>query len=132
MKQLRLLLIVGNAALVILLLMVPAGKLVGALERGLTDTALIGWLLHTVVGLASLFALWGVQFSRSRLVRPFVATALVGSVVLMMVSAIFARSFYLAGRPDIAPIAIAVMMLLGLNVLALWTPFRTRKARTSL
>jgi hypothetical protein len=51
--------------------------------------------------------------------------------MLMMVSAIFARSFYLVGRPDIAPIAIAVMMLLGLNVLALWTPFRTRKARTS-
>jgi hypothetical protein len=131
MKQLRLLLIVGNAAVVILLLMVPAGKLVGALERGFTDTAFIGWLLHTVVGLASLSALWGVQFSHARLVRPFVATAVVGSVMLMMVSAIFARSFYLVGRPDIAPIAIAVMMLLGLNVLALWTPFRTRKARTS-
>ena len=131
MKQLRLLLIVGNAALVILLLMVPAGKLVGALERGFTDTAFIGWLLYTVVGLASLSALWGVQFSHARLVRPFVATAVIGCTVLTIVSAIFARSLYLAGRPDVAPIGIVMTILFGLNVLVLWTPFRTRKARTS-
>jgi hypothetical protein len=63
------------------------------------------------------------------LARPFVATAVVGSTVLTIVSAIFARSLYLAGRPDVAPIAIAVTILFGLNVLALWTPFRGRKTQ---
>lgn len=130
MRQLRLLLIAGNAAVVILLLTIPGGKLLGVLEPGFTDTAFIGWLLYTIVGLTSLFALWGVQFPRSKLARPFVATAVVGSVVLTIVSAIFARSLYLAGRPDVAPIAIAVTILFGLNVLALWTPFRTRKTRS--
>jgi len=131
MRQLRLLLIVGNIAVVILLLMIPGGKLLGVLKPGFTDTAFVGWLLYTIVGLTSLYALWGVQFPRSKLARPFVAIAVIGSTVLTIVSAIFARSLYLAGRPDVAPIGIAVTILFGLNVLVLWTPFRTRKARTS-
>ena len=129
MRQLRLLLIVGNAAVVVLLLMIPGGKLLGVLKPGFTDTAFIGWVIYTIVGLASLYAIWGVQFPRSKLLHPFVATAIVGSTVLTIISAIFARSLYLAGRPDVAPIAIAVTLLFGLNVLALWEPFRTRRTR---
>jgi len=129
MKQLRLLLIVGNAAVIVVLLMIPGGKLLGVLNPGFTDMAFIGWVLYTVVGLASLFAMWGVQFPRSNLFRPFVATALVGSVVLTIVSALVARSLYLAARPDVAPIGVAATILFGLNVLVLWTPFRERKTR---
>lgn len=127
MKQLRVLLIVGNASVVILLLMIPGGKLLGVIEPGFTDTSLVGWVLYTVVSLASLYALWGVQFPRSNLFRPFVATALLGSVLLTIVSALVARSLYLTGRPDVAPIAVAATILFGLNVLALWEPFRARK-----
>jgi hypothetical protein len=129
MKQLRLLLIVGNAAVVILLLMIPGGKLLGVIRPGFTDASFVGWVLYTVVGLSSLFALWGVQFPHSNLFRPFVATALVGSAVLTVVSALVARSLYLAGRPDVAPIGVAATILFGLNVLVLWEPFRTRKTQ---
>ncbi len=129
MKQLRLLLIVGNAAVVVLLLMIPGGKLLGVIRPGFTDPSFVGWVLYTVVGLSSLYALWGVQFPRSNLSRPFVATALVGSAVLTIFSALGARSLYLAARPDVAPIAVAATILFGLNVLVLWEPFRARKAR---
>lgn len=129
MKQLRLLLIVGNAAVIVVLLMIPGGKLLGVLNPGFTDMAFAGWVLYTVVGLASLFALWGVQFPHSNLFRPFVATALVGSTVLTIVSALVARSLYVAARPDVAPIGVAATILFGLNVLVLWTPFRERKTR---
>jgi hypothetical protein len=131
MKQLRLLLIVGNASVVILLLMIPAGKLVGALERGFTDTAFIGWLIYTIPALASLFALWGVQFSRVVLSRSTLATAIVGSTVLTILSALVARSLYMTGRPDVAPIGIGAAILFGLNVFALWGPFRMRKTPSS-
>lgn len=129
MKQLRLLLIVGNAAVVILMLMIPGGKLLGVIRPGFTDTSFVGWVLYTVVGLSSLFALWGVQFPRSNLFRPFVASALIGSALLTIVSALVARSLYLAARPDVAPIGIAATILFGLNFLVLWAPFRTRKVQ---
>jgi hypothetical protein len=123
------LLIVGNASVVILLLMIPGGKLLGVIEPGFTDTSFVGWVLYTLVGLSALYALWGVQFPRSNLFKPFVATALVGSAVLTIVSALVARSLYLAVRPDVAPIAVAATILFGLNVLVLWTPFRARKTQ---
>jgi hypothetical protein len=126
MKQLRLLLIVGNTLAVAVLVLIPVGKLLGVLHEEVDTAAIIGWFIFFIPATASLLALWGVQFSRPALSRPFVATALVGSVLLMLLSALMSRSLFLASRPDIAPIGMGATILFGLNVLTLWTPFRER------
>jgi hypothetical protein len=103
MKQLRVLLIVGNAMAVTVLVLIPVGKLLGVLHEEVDTAAIIGWFIFFIPAAASLLALWGVQFSRP---------------------ALMSRSLFLASRPDIAPIGMGATILFGFNVPALWTPFR--------
>jgi hypothetical protein len=84
--------------------------------------AVIGWLIFFVPLLASALALCGIQFSRLPLACSFVIIAMPGSFLLAFLS-LFT---YWKGPSDFAQIAIGATILLSLNVLALWEPFKAR------
>ena len=122
MKKLRILLIVANTAAVSALLAIPIGKLFGAVETEVDAAAASGWLIFFVPLLASALSLWGIQFSRPALTRLFVTVAMPGSFLVAFV-VLFA---YWKGPSDFAQLGIGATILLGLNVLALWEPFKAR------
>ena len=122
MKQLRLILIVANTTAIAVLLAIPIGKLFGMVEEEVDTAAMIGWSIFFVPLLASALALWGIQFSRPALTRPFVIVAMPGSFLV----AFLALFTFWKGPSDFAQIGIAATILFGLNVLALWEPFKDR------
>jgi hypothetical protein len=124
MKPLRVLLIVGNTLAVAVLLAIPIGKLFGVVEEEVNAAAMFGWFIYFVPTLASVLALWGIQFSRSSLTRLFVTVAMPGSFLVAILSFVM----YLRAPSAFAQIGIGAAILLGLNVLALWEPFRERVA----
>jgi hypothetical protein len=121
-KQLRLVLVVANATAIAVLLAIPIGKLFGVVEEEVDAAAVFGWLIFFVPLLASALALWGIQFSRAALTRPSVIVAMPGSFLLAFLS-LFT---YWRGPSDFAQIGIGATILFGLNVLALWEPFKDR------
>jgi hypothetical protein len=124
MKPLRVLLIVGNTLAVAVLLAIPIGKLFGVVEEEVNAAAMFGWFIYFVPTLASVLALWGIQFSRSALTRLFVTVGMPGSFLVAILSFVM----YLRAPSAFAQIGIGAAILLGLNVLALWEPFRERVA----
>lgn len=122
MKQLRLVLVVANATAIAVLLAIPIGKLFGVVEEEVDAAAVFGWLIFFVPLLASALALWGIQFSLAALTRPSVIVAMPGSFLLAFLS-LFT---YWRGPSDFAQIGIGATILFGLNVLALWEPFKDR------
>lgn len=120
MKKLRIFLIVANAAAIACLLAIPIGKLFGVVEKEVDAAAAFGWLIFFVPLLGSALALWGIQFPRPALTRPSVMIAMPGSFLVAFLS-LFT---YWKGPSDFAQIGIGATILLGLNVLALWEPFK--------
>ena len=121
MKKLCILVLVAaNTVAVAVLLAIPIGKLLGLVEEEVDATAVFGWLIFFVPLLTSAYALWNVQSSPSALKRPAVLIAMPGSFLAAFATlfTLFKSSF------DFASIAIPVTILLGLNVLALWEPFK--------
>ena len=86
MKQLRLLLIVANAAAMAVLLAIPFGKLFGLVEEEVGTAAVFGWLIYFVPLLTSALALWGIHFARPALTRPSVIVAMPGSFLIALLS----------------------------------------------
>jgi hypothetical protein len=121
-KQLRIVLIVANAAAIAIFLAIPIGKMFGAVEEELGAAAAFGWLIFFLPLLASALALWGIQFSRPALTRPSVIVAMLGSFIVTFL----AMFTYWEGPSDFAQIGIGATILFGLNVLALWEPFKDR------
>jgi hypothetical protein len=126
-KLLRILLIVANTLAMSGLLAIPIGKLFGVVEEEVDAAAVFGWLIFFVPLLASALALWGIQFSRPALRRPFVIIAMPGSFLVAFVS----LYTYWKGPADFAQFGIGASILLGLNVLALWEPFRAHLESTT-
>ena len=122
MKKLRLILILANTAAIAVLLAIPIGKLFGMVEEEVDAAAVVGWVIFFVPLLASALALWGIQFSRPALTRPFVIVAMPGSFLVTFLS-LFT---YWKGPSDFAQIGIGAAILFGLDVLALWGPFKDR------
>jgi hypothetical protein len=118
----RTFLIVANAAALAVLLAIPIGKLIGVVEQEVDAAAVFGWSVFFVPLLASALALWGIQFSRPALTRPSVIVAMPGSFLIACLS-LFT---YWKGPPGYALFGIGTAILLGLNVLALWEPFKAR------
>jgi len=119
-KLLRILLIVANTVAMAGLLAVPIGKLLGMVEEEVDAAAMFGWLIFFVPLFASALALCGIQFSCPALRRPFVFIAMPGSFLVAFVS-LFT---YWKGPSDFAQFGIGASILFGLNVLALWEPFK--------
>ncbi len=122
MKQLRLVLIVANAAAIAVFLAIPIGKLLGVVDEELDAAAMFGWLIFFVPLLASALALWGIQFSRPALTRPSVIVAMPGSFLVTFLSLFTIWK----GPPDFAEIGIGATIVFGLNVVTLWEPFKNR------
>lgn len=122
MKQLRLVLIIANAAAMCVLLGIPIGKLFGLVEKEVGAAAVFGWLIFFVPLLASALALWGIQFARPALTRPSVIVAMPGSFL----TAFLGLYTYLIGPSDFLHVGIGATIILSLNVLALWGPFKDR------
>ncbi len=120
MKLLRILLIVANAGSIAGLLAIPIGKLFGVIDEKVGAAAVVGWLIFFVPLLASALALCGTQFSRPALMRLFVIIAMPGSFLVAFLS----LYTYWKGPSDFAQIGIWGTALFGLNVLALWNPFK--------
>ena len=120
MKALRILLAVANMMAVAALLAIPIGKLFGVVEQQVDAAAVIGWLIFFVPLLASALALLGSQCSRPALTRPLVMIAMPGSFLVALLSLFTSWQ----GPPDFALIGFTTMVLLGLNVLALWQLFK--------
>jgi len=89
-------------------------------EEELDAAAVLGWSIFFVPFLASALALSGIQASRPALTRPFVFIAMPGSFLVAFLPLIT----YWKAPPDFAQIGIGATILLGLNVLALWEPFK--------
>jgi len=121
-KKLRIFLILANIAAIAGLLAIPIGKLLGVVKNEVDAAAVIGWLIFFVPLLASALALWSIQFSRPALTRPFVVIAMPGSFLVAFLSFLT----YWKGPSDFAQIGIGMTILLGLNVLALWEPFKAQ------
>ena len=126
MKQLRLVLIIANAAAIAALLGIPIGKLFGVVEEEVGAAGAFGWLIFFTPLLASALALWGIQFSRPALTRTSVIVAMPGSFLVTFL-ALFT---YLKGPPNFAQIGIGATIIFSLNVLALWEPFKDRLEST--
>jgi hypothetical protein len=122
MTQLRFVLIVLNGAAIAVLLAIPIGKLLGVLHEEVDTAAIFGWFIFFIPAAASLLALWGIQFSRPSLTRPSIAVALLGSFLV----AVLSLALGLTGPPGTPLIGVGATILLGLNVLALWEPFKER------
>ncbi|MEJ2153283.1 MAG: hypothetical protein P8Y29_10140 [Gemmatimonadota bacterium] len=122
MAPLRFVLIVLNTAAIAVLLAIPIGKLLGVIEDPVGAAAVYGWLIFFVPLIASLFSLWGIQFSRPSLTRNSVAVALLGSFLVGVLS----LAMSLMNPPGGPLIGIGAAALLGLNVLVLWRPFLMR------
>lgn len=122
MTQLRFVLIVLNGAAIAVLLAIPIGKLLDVIEEPVGAAAVFGWLIFFVPLIASLLALWGIQFSRPSLTRPSIAVAVLGSFLV----AVLSLALGLTGPPGTPLIGAGATILLGLNVLALWEPFIER------
>ena len=122
MKLLRNLLIVANVGAMAGLLAIPIGKLFGMVDEEVDAAAMFGWLIFFVPIFASALALCGIQFSRPALTRPFVIIAMPSSFLVAFLS-LFA---YWKGPSDFEQIGIGATIFLGLNVLALWQPFKAR------
>jgi len=121
MKQLRLVLIVANAAAMAVLLGIPIGKLFGLVEEEVGAAAVFGWLMFFVPLLASALALWGIQFARPALTRPSVIVAMPGSFLV----AFLGLYTYLKDPSDLfLQIGVGSTIIFSLNVLALWEPFK--------
>ena len=120
MKRLGIFLIVADTAAMAALLAIPVGKLFGVVEQEVDAAAVFGWLIFFVPLLASALALWSIRFSRPALTRPFVIIAMPGSFLVAFLSLF---TFW-KGPPEFAQIGIGATILLGLNVLALWEPFK--------
>ena len=114
------LLIVLNAAAITMLLAIPIGRYVGFVEQEVDAAAAIGWLIFFVPLFASALGLWGVHTSRPAFSRPFVIIAMPGSFLVAFVSLFI----YWNAPSDFAQIGIGASILLGLNVLTLWEPFK--------
>ena len=123
-KPLRLILIVANTAAIAILLAIPIGKLFGVVEQLVDTAAVFGWIIFFVPLLASVLALWGIQFSRAALTRPAVIVGMPGSFL----AAFLSLFTYWMGPSDFAQIGVGATMLFGLNVLALWKSFIDRLA----
>ena len=122
MKQLRLLLIIANAAAISVLLAIPIGKLFGFVEEEVGVAAVFGWLIFFVPLLASALALYGIFFSRTALTRATVIVAMPGSFLIT-----FLPLFMFWKDPsNFTQIGIGVSILFGFNTLALWEPFKDR------
>lgn len=122
MKQLRLLLIIANAAAIALLLAIPIGKLFGFVEEEVGAAAVFGWLIFFVPLLASALALCGIYFARSALTRQTIIIAMPGSFLI----AFLPLFMYWKDSSNFIEIGIGTTILFGLNVLALWVPFKDR------
>lgn len=112
---------VANTGAIAGLMAIPTGKLLGVVTEEVDAAAVFGWLIFFVPFLASALALWGTQSSRFALTQRFVIVAMPGSFLLAFLS-LFT---YWKGPADFAQIGIGLTILLGLNVLALWEPFRS-------
>ncbi len=129
MAPLRFVLIVANTAAIAVLLAIPIGKLLGLIDEPVGAAAVFGWLIYFGPAAASVLALWGIQFSRSALTRPFVTVAMPGSFLVAALS--LAIGLTSPGPPG-TPLFVAVATILfGLNVFALWTPFKERVAEST-
>ena len=113
---------VANAAATAVLLAIPVGRVFEFVEQELDATAVFGWLIFFVPLFGSAVALLGIQISASALTRPFAIIAMPGSFMV----AFLALFTYWRGASDFAQVAIGVTILLGLNVLALWEPFKVQ------
>ena len=122
MKQFRLVLIVANATAIAVLLAIPIGKLFGVVEEEVGAAAVFGWMIFFVPLLASVLALWGIKFSQPALTCPSVIIAMPGSFLVTFL-ALFT---YWKGPSNFMQIGIGATILFGLNVLALWEPFKDR------
>jgi hypothetical protein len=122
MAPLRFVLIVLNTAAIAVLLAIPIGKLLGVIEEPVGAAAVFGWLIYFVPMIASVLALWGVQFARPTLTRTFVTVAMPGSFLVAALS----LGMSLMGPPVTPLIGVGAAILFGLNVLALWEPFLER------
>ena len=122
MKQLRLLLIVANAAAMAVLLAIPFGKLFGLVEEEVGAAAVFGWLIYFVPLLTSALALWGIHFARPALTRPSVIVAMPGSFLIALLS----LYTYFMGPTAFMVIGIWTTIIFSLNVLVLWKPFKDR------
>jgi hypothetical protein len=122
MKQLRLVLIVANAAAMAVLLAIPIGKLFGLVEEEVDAAAVFGWFIFFVPLLTSELALWGIHFARPALTRPSVIVAMPGSFLIAFLS----LYTYFMGPSAFMVIGIGATIIFSLNVLLLWKPFKDR------
>ena len=122
MKQLRLVLLAANTMAIAVLLAIPIGKLIGAVEEEVDAAAIFGWLIFFIPLLACVLALWGLWFPRPVLTRSFVIVAMPGSFLVALLSVYT----YWKGSSDFAHMGIGAAVLFSLNVLALWGPFKDR------
>jgi len=122
LKQLRLLLIIANATAIAVLLAIPIGKLFGFVEEEVGSAAVFGWLIFFIPLLTSTLALSGIYCSRTALTRTAVIIAMPGSFLI----AFLPLFMFWKDPPNFSQIGIGAMILFGLNVLALWEPFKDR------
>lgn len=120
MKQFRLVLIVANTTAIAVLLAIPIGKLFGVVKEEVDAAFVFGWLIFFILLLASALALCGIQFSRATLTRSTVIIAMPGSFLVTFL-ALFT---YWKGPSSFTQIGVRASVLFGLNVLALWEPFK--------
>ena len=120
MKQLQFLLIVANTAAIACLMAIPIGKLLGMVAQALDGAVVFGWLVFFVPSLASVLALWGIQFTHAVLIRLFVSVAMPGSFLV----ACLALYMVWKGPSDLVQVGIGATILYAVNVLALWEPFK--------
>lgn len=113
---------VANATAIAILLAIPIGKLFGFVEEEVGAAAVIGWLIFFVPLLASTLALCGIYFSRAALTRPTVIIAMPGSFLI----AFLPLFMYWKDPSNFIEFGIGATILFGLNVLALWEPFKDR------
>ena len=120
MPTLRILLITANFASMAVLLAIPIGKLLDMVAQQMDAATVFGWFVFFVPLLAASLTLWGIQFNRPALTRPFVAFAMLGSFL----TACLSLYTFLMGPIDFSKIAIGAAILYGFNVLTLWEPFK--------
>lgn len=120
MKHMRFVLMIANAAAMVVLLAIPVGKVFGWIEQDIEAAAVYGWLIYFVPVLAAALALWGIRRPRAVLGRRALFVAMPGSFLLACLSVYSAWQ----GPPGIRAIAIVATILFALNTWALWGPFR--------
>jgi hypothetical protein len=108
-------------------LAIPIGKLFGFVEEEVDTAAVIGWLIFFIPLLASLLSLCGIYFSRTALTRPTVVIAMPGSFLI----AFLPLFMYWKDPFNFIQIGIGTTILFGLNVLALWEPYKDRLESSS-